>query len=202
MPVSPEPEGLAVLDARPFDPRSSDQVRRLIDLYRAYLHEELERTGGAVAGLPVAAYLNTFLVWVDDDVIGFYSLDFTRYAAELIYIEPQHRGKGIARTVFARLKTTCPILMRAKVPLSPAGQALVDSVGIGVTEPTEDEERSAAEGLDDVHRVLSKDCHHKRGNPARPCRRCYRRVLSVTAETVVAGYVTAARAAQILGFAP
>ncbi|MDX3314565.1 GNAT family N-acetyltransferase [Streptomyces sp. ME08-AFT2] len=201
MPISPEPDGLPVLDARPFDPRSADQVRRLTDLYRAYLHEELERTGYAVAGLPVAAYLNTFLVWLDDDVIGFYSLDFTRYAVELIYLEPQHRGKGIARAVFTRLKMTCPVPMRAKVPLSPSGQALVDSVGIGVTEPTDEEEQSAAESLDDVHRVLSKECNHKRGNPARPCRRCYRRALSVTAETVVSGYATVARTAQILGFA-
>lgn len=177
-----------------FNPRSAAEARRIIELYQAYLLEELERTGVVAPGLPVALYLKTLIVWHDDVITGFCSLDLGRYAIELIYIEPTYRRQGIARMLLAALNASCPGQMRAKAPLTPSSQALVDSLGIPSTEPGQEEVRHAARSLEELHRDINAHCRHRRGNPSRPCRRCYRSNLLKSAEIAVSAYVAARRA--------
>lgn len=174
-----------------FDPRSAEQCRRLIETYQAHLLEELERTGEAAPGFPVAFYLKTLIVWSDDAIAGFCSVDLHRLSVELIYIDPSHRGQGLARFVLTSLGATCPEPMRAKGPLSPAGQALVDSIGIGVADPDEEQQIEAVASLKSMHRTMAAHCRHKVSNPGRPCLRCYRKALKKSAEVVVGTYVAA-----------
>lgn len=182
---------------RELDPYSPTELADLANLYCAYLLEEYDRTGEAAPGFPVAVFLRTILVKIDGHTIGFCSIDTTRYAVELVYLDPAYRHGGLGRSLLAWLASGCPQPMRAKAPLSPAGYALVHSLGIQPSQPGRDEEEAAEQSRVDLHRTLVAHCRHKRiGNPARPCPRCFRKHLTTTAETVIAAYsVIAAEAA-------
>lgn len=180
----------------PYDRTSQAHVSSLIDLFRGYLLEELDRTGEHAPGIPVADWLNTFLVLVDDTAVGFCSADTTRYAIELIYITPSQRGRGLASLVLQDLRASCPGTMRLKAPVTPGGAALAARLGIGLSAPVENEIRHGREAMEALHQTINRRCPHKRaGNPQRPCRRCYRAVIKRTAGMVIVSYSRAARAA-------
>ncbi|KFK91515.1 hypothetical protein IX27_00340 [Streptomyces sp. JS01] len=183
----------------PFNPSSDDDVAALIDMYREYLLEGLDRVGYLAPGLPAAAWLNTFIVRVNGHAAGFCSADTQRYAIELIYTSPEYRGRGLASQLLTDLSSTCPQPMRLKLPLSPGGEALAKRLGIGLSHPDVEEIRRAEHLIDDLHRTINQHCTHKRiGDPRKPCMRCYRRRAKPVAEAAVMPYVVAARAAGML----
>lgn len=179
---------MPAFDIARFDPFSPRHVAQMIALFENYMVEEYRRTRSAPPGLPAAHYLKSLTLWSGDTMIGFCSLDLPRRAVELIYIDPTHRRLGIARSLFEDLQAHCPEPMRAKVPLSPAGQALVDSVGIGLSSPDDYETEDARRANAEFHQALAKACHHRRGNPARACSRCYTTTMRAGAKAVVTNY--------------
>lgn len=176
-----------------FNPRSTHHTRRLIAMYQAYMLEELERTGTAAPGLPAAGYLKTLLIHHGNDIAGFCSLDGARHSVELVYVDPEHRGQGLATTLLARLAATCPHPMRLKAPLTPGGQALANRLGLGIADYTETELRRAVRGMERLHQAIRANCPHKGGNPAAVCRRCYRKTLRRAAAAAVTAYVFVAQ---------
>lgn len=182
-----------------FDHQSNEEVGALVRMFQGYLLEEFERTGHHAPGIPLATWLHTLIVYVGKTPAGFCSADFTRYAIELIYVDPRYRGHGVASQLLADLGSSCPQPMRIKSPLSPGGQALADKLGVPLSEPSESQVRDAAETLNDLHRTINDRCPHKRaGDPRRPCKRCYRAGLKRTAESMVMSYVVVARGADAL----
>lgn len=188
---------VATATPRRFNPLDAEHAKSLTDLYRAYLLEEFERTGGDADGLPIAPYLFTYFVDWDGTPVGFVSASPAHRAVELVYIAPEFRGHGLARVVLEDLRSTCPGPMRIKGPLTPAGKALSESLAI--PEEVRDAQTSAEVERDhrEMTALLSKACRHQRGNPGRACKRCYRKYLSLSAEVVVRVYVNAVKAGVI-----
>lgn len=178
----------------PFNPRSYTHVRRITELYGAYLLEEYDRINDYAPGLPVAAHINTLVVRVGDDIAGFCAADPHACALELIYIAPEHRGRGIAAAIVTQMRQACPKPMGAKMPFTPHGQALVERTRLRPIQPSDKALRDAAEQLADINRVIRKECPHRRGNPAKACRRCYRRALRWSATHIVQTYLAEQRA--------
>lgn len=178
--------------AETYDPRHAGHVRELTDMFTAYIHEELDRTGQAAPGMPVADFLATLILKTGDEITGFCSVDIARHAVELIYVKPPHRRQGMASRLLRYLATGCPGPLGAKSPLTPAGRALAEALDLRIIEMPPDEVAAAERSMQRLDRDLSRHCHHRRGNPARPCRRCYRLAMARTAEVIITAY--AARA--------
>lgn len=178
----------------PFDPAHPDQVSSLVDMYKGYLLGEFDRTGEQAAGFPVAFFLHTLLIWNGDKAVGFCSIDLRRCSVELIYITPVYRGRGLALALLAQLKASCPRPMELKAPLSPGGRGLADRLQLGIAMPEEDDDDPT-----ELHRKINAQCRHKRGNPLKPCPRCYRAVMSRMAALVIRTYVDACRVMATTG---
>lgn len=169
-----------------FDPASADHVAALAAMFRDYLLEELDRLGHFASGLPLANWLNTFIVYVGETPAGFCSADTTRYAIELVYVRPAYRRHGIARQMLTELRDSCPETMHVKLPLSPGGQAVAERLGIPTSAPTEAEEIKGKKAIAELHETIAKRCTHRRpGDPRRTCRRCYRALLKKAAVAMV-----------------
>ncbi|MFF7200489.1 GNAT family N-acetyltransferase [Streptomyces sp. NPDC008141] len=183
-----------------FDHTSTEHLAALTTMQRDYLLEELDRIGIHAPGIPAAFWLQTLLVRVGDTIAGFCSVDTTRYAIELIYVRPPYRGHGIAARLLSELAATCPEPMRLKTPLSPGGHALAEKLGLGLSHSTDEEQQTADRTIQDLHRAIEKHCPHGRraGNPARPCKRCYRKAVTRSAEAVVMTYRAAALSADLM----
>ncbi|MEU1497023.1 GNAT family N-acetyltransferase [Streptomyces sp. NPDC005732] len=180
------------------DFRSDDHVAALAAMFRDYLLEELDRIGHFPAGFPIAAWLNTLLVYVDGEPAGFLAADLTRYAIELVYVRPGYRRHGIARQMLAEMRDSCPEQMKIKAPLSPACQALTEQMGIPVSMPSADEEERGQQAVLELHQTLRSRCKHPRtGDPRRPCRRCYRNLLKKMAVVMVTEACASMRRASL-----
>ncbi|MFE4408356.1 GNAT family N-acetyltransferase [Streptomyces sp. NPDC056821] len=177
----------------PFNPRSYTHVRRITELYSAYLLEEYDRINDYAPGLPVAAHINTLVVRAGDEIAGFCSADPHACALELIYLAPEHRGRGIAAAIVTQMRQACPKPMGAKMPFTPHGQALVERTRLRPIQPSESALQDAAEQLKDINRVIRKECPHRRGNPSKACRRCYRQALRRSATHIVQTYLAEQR---------
>ncbi|MER5209426.1 GNAT family N-acetyltransferase [Streptomyces sp. NPDC002838] len=191
------------VDAASFDYRSNRDVEALTLLFKDYLFEGLDRLGHFPSGLPIANWLNTVVLYVDGQPAGFCAADLTRYAIELIYVAPVYRRQGIAQRLLADLRDSCPEQMRIKAPLSPACQALVERLGIPVSEPTAAEEAKGEQAVAELHETIRRHCKHPRkGAPQRPCRRCYRALLRRMSVVMVTDPCVALRQAnRLLGLA-
>ncbi|MEU3204253.1 GNAT family N-acetyltransferase [Streptomyces cyaneofuscatus] len=176
-----------------FNSNSYTHIRAIIELHRGYLHEEFDRIGEYAPGLPVAAHLNTLLIRCGNQIAGFCAIDPHNYALELVYLAPEHRGKGIVSAVITQMKATCPQRMGAKMPFTPSSQALVQRTGLRPITPSPESLLANARQLADINRTIRKECPHKGGNPAKACPRCYRKALSRSAEYVVQSYLTEQR---------
>jgi GNAT superfamily N-acetyltransferase len=177
-----------------FDPHSDDDVQAMVHMYWGYLLEGLERSGDFPLGAPVADWLNTFIVRADGAAVAFCSADPERCAIELIYVSPGFRHQGIARRLLTDLSSTCPKAMRIKAPVSPSCQALATQLGIGLSNPSDEEVQQAEQAVRDVRRAINQNCRHKRtGNPQRPCMRCYRTGMKRAAYAAVLPYVALLR---------
>jgi GNAT superfamily N-acetyltransferase len=174
--------------AETYSPRHAGHVRELTDMFTAYIHEELDRTGKAAPGMPVADFLATLILKTGDEVTGFCSVDIARHAVELIYVKPAHRRQGRASQLLRYLAAGCPDRLGAKTPLTPAGRALAESLDLRIIEMPPEEIAAAEQSMRQLDRDLSQHCRHKRGNPARPCRRCYRQAMARTAEVLITAY--------------
>jgi GNAT superfamily N-acetyltransferase len=183
------------MTADPFNPASKEHIETLTAMYTDYLLEELDRTGHMVSGTPVAGFLRTAIIRINEDPAGFFSADLKRCSIELIYVKPEFRGQGVAALALAHLAHGCPRPMALKAPLSPGGQILAERLGLGVAESTPEEIREADEAISAAEQALRRRCQHKRvGNPQSLCKRCYRAGLRKYARTVVGGYSAEARA--------
>lgn len=180
-----------------FDPLDPEHPATLTALYRDYLLEGFESTGQWMDGSPVADFLSTALIVHDNQTVGFISMDLEMFAVELVYVSMEFRRNGIARSVLTHARDTCPGSLRAKAPFSPASQSLFASLGISEAgrSPQLWVERNR------VHREAMESmaalCRHRHGHPARPCHRCLRRRLSMTAESLVTNYVGGVKAGVI-----
>jgi GNAT superfamily N-acetyltransferase len=169
-----------------FDYRSNRDVEALTLLFKDYLLEGLDRLGHFPSGIPIAAWLNTTVLYADGQPAGFCSADHTRYAIELIYIAPEYRRLGIARQILSDLRDSCPEQMHIKAPLSPACQALVQRLGIPISEPSAAERAEGEHAITDLHNNIRQHCQHRRvGTPHRPCHRCYQALLRRMAVAMV-----------------
>ncbi|KDN73940.1 hypothetical protein DF19_41860 [Streptomyces olindensis] len=184
-----------------FDYRSSRDVEALTLFFKDYLLEEHERLRHFPSGIPLASWLNTILLHVDDEPVGFCSADLTRYAIELIYVAPEHRRLGIARWILTDLRDACPERMRIKAPLSPACRKLAEQLAIPISSPTPDEEARGERAIKDLHETIRQRCRHRRvGSDLRPCHRCYQALLRRAAVAMVTEPSVAMRnAARLLG---
>jgi GNAT superfamily N-acetyltransferase len=178
-----------------FDPHSDIHAGALARLHRDYLMEETARLGYHAPGIPVASWLATFLIQMDDATIGYCSADHTRFSVELIYVAPQWRGHGLASHLLRDLMSTCPQPMKLKAPLSPGGEALARKLGIPVSESTPDEAAEAKLIINELHAAIAQHCTHRRrsGNPGKPCARCYRNVINRSAASTVLAYCRTVR---------
>ena len=190
-----------LVHATKFDHRSDRDVEAVTLLFKDYLLEELDRLGHFPSGIPIANWLNTIVLYVDGQPVGFCSADLTRYAIELIYVAPTHRRLGIARRILADLRDSCPERMRIKAPLSPACRALVEDLGIPMSMPTPGEEARGEQAIKDLHETIRRHFKHRRvGSPLRPCRRCYQVLLRRAAVAMVTEpSVVMRNAARLLG---
>ncbi|MEE4546753.1 hypothetical protein V2S66_32915 [Streptomyces sp. V4-01] len=179
-----------LLKATVFDPRSADHIAALTAMHQGYLLEELERTGHHAQGFPLAGWLRTVILGVDDDPIGFVAIDCGRRSVELIYVTPAHRSRGIATGVLSDLAATCPEPMQLKGPLSPGGQALAEKLGLSTAWSTPEQMEEAEAELAALEDAVGWHCPHRgkrRGDPRRPCRPCYRNLVTKTSARMIAG---------------
>ncbi|WP_042427403.1 hypothetical protein [Streptacidiphilus anmyonensis] len=174
-----------------FDPAKPEHVQQITDLFTLYLAEDFERTRFAPMGHPVGFHLRTLTVWDGPAMVAFCSIDTARYSIELIYVTPTHRRQGIAETVYRDLKSSCPRELHVKGPLSPAGLALAERVGLPVDHGTEDEIAESAKVDAEFHSTLRAVCGHSRGNPLHACSRCYQRAFRRVARAIVGNYAEA-----------
>lgn len=182
------------LQAAAFDPHSADHIAALTAMHQGYLLEELERTGHHAQGFPLAGWLRTIVLGIDNTAVGFVAADLNRRSVELVYVAPEHRAHGLAGSMLAELSRTCPAQLTVKAPLSPAGEALANRLGLPVVQPTAAQERQGVDAQQELHRALDRRCHHRRSNPAAVCRRCLRSLLTRSAEAHVMSYVALVRA--------
>ncbi|MFD8260214.1 hypothetical protein ACFV19_15045 [Streptomyces griseoluteus] len=160
-----------------YEVRDDAQVHDLGVMYRNYQLEELERTGQAGLGLPVATWLATAWIRYGDERAGFVSLDVRRWALELVYIEPAFRGRGLALLAVADIARSRPGRLAAKTPLSPSGEALANRFGLVLAEHTPQEAARAAGQMRELHEAIRNNCRHgkkRSGDPRKVCQRCYR----------------------------
>jgi len=180
-----------------FDYQSNQDVEALTLLFKDYLLEGLDRLGHFPSGIPLATWLNTFVLYVNGQPVGFCAADLTRYSIELVYVAPTHRRLGIAGRILADLSDSCPRRMRLKAPLSPACQALAERLGIPVSMPTPAEEAEGKRAVADLHETIRRHCKHRRiDSPHRPCHRCYQALLRRMAVAMVTEPCLALRNAQ------
>ncbi|MEV4043156.1 GNAT family N-acetyltransferase [Streptomyces sp. NPDC049744] len=177
-----------------FDPRSYSHLSSIAALHKRYLLEEFERTGDYAPGLPVASHTNTLMIRIGDEIAGFCAVDPHHHALELIYIAPQYRGRGIAAALIQQMQATCPTRMKAKLPFTPQGQALVTRTKLLPLQPDNASVKAAAGQLAEIHRVIRRDCPHKKGNPAKACRRCWPKALRRSTEYAIRAYLAEQRA--------
>ncbi|MFF1743885.1 GNAT family N-acetyltransferase [Streptomyces mirabilis] len=180
-----------------FDHASPEHVRMLIDLYRAYLLEEADRTREHASGIPVAVWLQTLMVSIGSTPAAFCSVDLGRLAVELVYVTPEFRGHGVAAWLLRELARTCPGQLSIKAPLSPAGAALAARAGLVVDFPTQKQQAEGEQAQREMRHAIEKQCRHRRaGDPRATCRRCLRTLLTRSAEAHVMSYVAVARIAD------
>ncbi|MGW7630476.1 GNAT family N-acetyltransferase [Streptomyces griseoincarnatus] len=164
------------------------QIAALASSYHRYLREELDRLGHLAPGFPIARWLTTVFIQWRGNVAGFVSADVRRRSVELVYVDEPFRGHRLGTTALTTLAQMCPEPMALKGPLSPAGQALADRLGLAVTYSEPEQIQAAEQDLEALHREIRKRCRHKQaGNPGKPCKRCYRRILlNYSVNTVMA----------------
>lgn len=187
------------VDLAHFDLYSDQHVTNLAGLYEQYLFEEYERLSQFPAGIPIADWLMTVILYVNGEPVGFSSSDRTRCAVELIYIAPAWRSLGIAKQHLEHLRATCPGELRIKAPLSPGGEALAQRLNIPVSRPDRQETAESRRSIEALHRSISATCPHPRkGNPSQPCPRCYRVALKRAVVRLVIEPCTVVRAVNDL----
>ncbi|WP_458246327.1 GNAT family N-acetyltransferase [Streptomyces sp. MAI_2237] len=180
-----------------FDPLDPEHAATLTALYRDYLMEGFENTGEWMDGTPVADFLSTALIEHEGQTVGFISMDLQMFAVELVYVSMEFRRNGIARSVLMHACDACPGTLRAKAPFTLASRSLFATLGI----PEAGRSPQMWSERNRVHReamdAMAAQCRHKHGHPARPCNRCVRRRLEMTAETLVTNYVKKVKAEVI-----
>lgn len=186
-------EVLAPLHCTPFDPRRDHHCFGLADLYLCYLTEEYGRTGREGDGHPVGSGMKTYLFLSDGRIVGFCAVDVVKFAVELIYVKPGHRRQGIGKGFLSWLGSLSPTPVRLKPPLSPSSAALAESLGLEALRMDDDEieARELLRGEGRGMSLVASTCsqlRHKRGNPARACRRCCQRLFTRMAAFMVGGY--------------
>lgn len=177
-------------------PNRDADVLSLGVMFSHYLLEELDRTGDMALGNPVGGYLVTVIFRHNGRDAGFLSLDPGRSAVEVIFVEDEFRGRGLATLALTELARHAPRTLALKTPLSPGGEALVTRLGLARADNSPEEEADIQRGLDDFHRNLKKVCPHKKkaGDPRKPCKRCAATALRRYASAAVSQHAREARA--------
>ncbi|TXS44936.1 GNAT family N-acetyltransferase [Streptomyces sp. OR43] len=165
-------------------------VASLKGMYTSYLLEEYERISELAFGNPTAGYLVTSFIRSGGEDVGFVSLDHGQRAVELVYVKPEHRGKGLARVVLEELNRICPQTLALKTPLSPGGEALASTLGLERADNLPHEEAKNQESLRIMREGIKRTCQHKGkgrqgGDPRKLCRRCYQTALRKYANAVI-----------------
>ncbi|MBZ6252185.1 GNAT family N-acetyltransferase [Streptomyces olivaceus] len=166
-----------------FNPLDPWHFWNLRELYRAYVLDEFDRTGETAPGVPLAEWLTTALLWEDGRAVGFVSIDTKRAAVELLYVHPEHRRTGKARFLFAVAEDCCAAPVAAKGPITPAGRALIDALGMP-EHPETPEDIAEREAKTAELRVMwaTTTCEP---HQTRDCPDCHRVADQVTADTVL-----------------
>ncbi|MFF2168131.1 GNAT family N-acetyltransferase [Streptomyces sp. NPDC058175] len=189
------PNDVGVFTLDPLDPMLNEQVSLLAAMHYRYLFEELARTGRRAGGCPLAPWLTTLLLRHDGGVVGFVALDVRTRAIELLYVEQPYRRHGLATAALDALSGAMPELLALKAPLTPAGRALAERLGLPVVEPETGQQEAARADLTAWEQNLRVQCRHRRGGrPDRPCKRCYRNALEGYVEDLVVEHAAAIRA--------
>ncbi|MER8220327.1 GNAT family N-acetyltransferase [Streptomyces sp. NPDC094143] len=162
-----------------FDPRRTQDVESVQRMFTDYLLEEFDRIGELAFGSPVGDYLATRFIRCQGQDAGFMSVDTGRYAVEIIYVAPAHRGQGLARMALEELDRICPQKLALKTPLSPGGEALATLLNLDRADNFPHEEAKNEEHLRIMLAGVKQTCPHgkRSGDPRKPCARCYRKYL-------------------------
>lgn len=190
-----QPDDVGAFTLDPLDPMRNEQVGLLAAMHYRYLFEELARTGRRAGGCPLAPWLTTLLLRHEGGVAGFVALDVRTRAIELLYVERLYRRQGLATAALDALSGAMPELLALKAPLTPAGRALADRLGLPVVDPEPGQQEAAHGDLTAWEQGLRAQCRHRRGGrPDRPCKRCYRNALEGYVEDLVVEHAAVMRA--------
>ncbi|MFM9446986.1 GNAT family N-acetyltransferase [Streptomyces acidiscabies] len=155
-------------------------------MYTDYLLEEFQRIEELAFGNPVAPYLITMFIKVDDEHAGFLSLDRHNNAVEIIYVKPDYRHRGLATLALQEMMRHSPTKLALKTPLSPGGEALATQLDLGLEHNFPHEEARNQEALRTMAAGVRTTCRHAaRRNPLKPCPRCYQTALRRYASRVI-----------------
>lgn len=192
-----QPDDVGAFTLDPLDPMLNEQVSLLAAMHYRYMLEELDRTGRAAAGFPLAPWLTTLFIRWQGSALGFVAIDVSRRSIELIYVDAPYRGQGLATAALESIAGPCPELLAMKAPLTPAAAALTARLGLPVTESTPEQVADGERFLTALEQGLRKRCRHKTksGHPGRPCKRCYRDALQAYTENLIVKQTTAIRTA-------
>ncbi|EDY43225.1 GNAT family acetyltransferase [Streptomyces sp. SPB074] len=139
-------------------------------------------------------YLLTTFIRVEGQDAGFVALDPARRAIEVIYINPEHRRRGLAARALRHIADAAlPQRLALKTPLSPGGDALADRLDLARADNLPHEQAKNEEALRVIRDGIKATCTHGKkggGDPRKPCQRCYRKTLRRYAAMVIDKYVT------------
>jgi GNAT superfamily N-acetyltransferase len=179
-----------------FAPTSVSEIEELVELCYDYFAEQFDRTGVLAPGIAVAGFLDTYVLALEEETVGFISVDPRRRSVELIYVAPPFRRQGVATAAVDHLRQLEPAQpMAAKGPLSPAGHLLAQRLDMPVAHSTAEQAARYESGLPKIAAAIRKKCRHTStgGSPRCPCKRCYRKYLHRTVQIMIATYVLSSR---------
>lgn len=179
-----------------FAPKSVSEIEELVELCYDHLAEQLDRTGVLAPGIAVAGFLDTYVLALEEETVGFISVDPRRRAVELIYVAPSLRRQGVAAAAVAHLGQLDPAQpLAAKGPLSPAGHLLAQRLDMPVAHSTAEQVARYESELQEIAAAIRRKCRHTStgGSPRCPCKRCYRKYLHRAAQMMIGTYVLSSR---------
>ncbi|MFD3874430.1 GNAT family N-acetyltransferase [Streptomyces sp. NPDC058623] len=168
----------AALTLRCYLPDDEDDRQAVAAMYADYLREGFRETGEAPPGAAVDLRLDTILSCWEGDVVGFASVHTAVWEVDTLYVAPAHRRRGVARALLTAVDRWARGQdrgrgVKARVPVSPAADALLAELGIPKAEYCESDLDTWRAIGDSQLDAIRSDCEHGEDWPADFCTPCY-----------------------------